>query len=196
MRVLHVGCGRKKWQAADLLPYVGLSLADAPESIHVTHLDAETLLEPDLVCRLGTDMIPAADASFDVVIAWHVLEHIGRQGDAAEWFYAFEELYRVLIPGGLLYGESPYYTGIWAWSDPTHARAISEYSFLFFGQDNYTVNSAISPYRINCDFALASMTGIDKGWTVITDPANPANQMIRFALAAKKPLAPWWERAA
>lgn len=192
LHVLHVGCGRKRYDWPALAEYVGLG---SGQPATVTHLDADARLTPDLVCRLGRDRIPVADNSVDVIVAWHILEHVGRQGETDEWFHAFEELYRVLKPEGFLYAECPYYTGIWAWSDPTHTRAISEHSFIFFAQDAYRCEgSMISPYRIRCDFQpMAMPPGLPKGYLVYADPLDARNTFIRFALKANKPLKPWWE---
>jgi SAM-dependent methyltransferase len=192
LNVLHLGCGRKQWDADKLFPYVGLAMS--PDGVTVTHLDADAALNPDLVCALGETPIPLPDNSIDLVVAWHVLEHIGRQGETAAWFQFWEDTYRVLKPNGWLYGESPYYSGIWAWSDPTHSRAISEHSFVFFNQDNYRLeSSAISPYRIRADFQWLSLAGLDQGHTLITAATDARNTVLRFALAAKKPFTGWWE---
>lgn len=191
MTVLHLGCGRKQYEAARLFEYVGLR--HPSEGVEVMHLDGDASLKPDLVAELGAEPIPFADDSVDLIIIWHTLEHIGMQGDITEWFQFWEEAYRVLRPGGWIYGESPYYDSIWAWSDPTHARAISEHSFVFFSQDSYRVErSAISPYRIACDFQWLDLPGLPNGRTIIVDPSDPRNRMFRFALSARKPLAPWW----
>lgn len=192
MKVLHLGCGRKKLSAAALFAYVGLYGLDA-SAAEVVHLDADHNLNPDIVCTLGGGDIQLEDNSVDVVIAWHVLEHIGTQGRTQGWFKFWEDLYRVMKPTGWLYAECPYYTGIWAWSDPTHTRAISEHSFLFFNQDAYRQEgSMISPYRVHADFQWMGMPGIPKGFTVITGTNDPREQVIRFALTARKPLRPWW----
>ena len=50
MHILHVGCGRKQLDAAALLASVGLTGVDA--DAHVTHLDADGRLNPDVTCRL------------------------------------------------------------------------------------------------------------------------------------------------
>lgn len=193
MKVLHLGCGRKKIDAADLFAYVGLQGMDTAD-VEILHLDADRRLSPDLVCELGVDPIPLPDDSVDLVIAWHVLEHIGTQGQSAGWFRFWEDLYRVLTPDGWLYAECPHYTSIWAWSDPTHTRAISEHSFLFFNQDSYRIpGSMISPYRIDCDFQWAGIGGMDKGWVLVPDAQDVRNTSLRFALSARKPLRPWWE---
>jgi SAM-dependent methyltransferase len=192
MRVLHLGCGQKRWGAEALFAYAGLKMDTA--DAEVVHLDADARLKPDIVCRIGREPIPLPTDSVDIVLAWHVLEHIGQQGESAGWFKAWEELYRVLKPSGLLYGESPYYTSIWAWSDPTHTRVISEHSFVFFSQGNYRLpDSAISPYRIRCDFQWASITGLPKGYAVIAQSDDPRVTSLRFALVPKKPFTGWWE---
>ena len=193
MKILHVGCGRKKYDAATLLASVGLSLPEA-DAAEVLHLDAAAHLQPDVHCQLGAEAIPLEDDSIDLVIAWHVLEHIGRQGEAPAWFFAWEELYRVLKADGWIYAESPYYDSIWAWSDPTHTRIVSEHALIFFMQDAYRAQgSMISPYRIRCDFQWMGLSGMERGWAVIPDPSEPRHRAVRFALAAKKPLRPWWE---
>lgn len=189
---LHIGCGRKKWPLPELLRYVGLSMDT--EGAEVIHSDADERLDPDMVLRLGGQPIRLPDNSVDVILAWHVLEHVGRQGETSLWFDAWQEMYRVLKPGGLLYGESPNFDGIWAWSDPTHTRAISRHSFVFFSQDSYRVpNSAISPYRIHADFQWAGMPGMPAGYAEIVDPQDDTNRLLRFALSAKKPFKGWWE---
>jgi hypothetical protein len=184
--VLHLGCGRKR----DLREAYGINVQ--PEW-RVQHLDADWRLGPDLVCTLGAEPIPLADDSIDLVVAWHVLEHIGKQGESAAWFAFWEDLYRVMRPGAGMVFECPYYTSIWAWSDPTHTRAVSEHSFLFFNQDAYRVpGSMISPYRIACDFQFGGSPTMPRGWTLIPEQNNPGSHVLRGSLVARKPLKTWW----
>jgi SAM-dependent methyltransferase len=195
-RVLHVGCGRRQGGIADLFPRISLDPGAGPfADAELLHLDADPTVAPDLVCRLGRDPIPLPDNHVDLVVAWHVLEHVGRQGETAEWFACFEELYRILAPGGIVYGECPYWDSVWAWADPTHVRPISEQAFAFFNQDSYRIpENMISPYRIACDFAFAGvLAGMAPGWTVVRDPADPQARSIRFTLVARKPFRPWWQ---
>lgn len=175
MRVLHLGCGRKK---AEDFGY--------PDAEVIT-LDADPNNEPDIVCTLGKEPIPLPDDSVDLAVAIHVLEHIGRQGETAEWFAFWEDLYRVLKPGGRVEFISPLWSGVWCWADPTHTRALSPQAFVFFSQDHYRIpNSAISPYRIKCDFGAVEFVGQygQDGTTV---------EHFSGKLVAKKPLKPWWE---
>lgn len=190
-QVLHVGCGRKRYDWPELSAYVGLN---GSQAANVTHLDADARLEPDLVCTLGAGKIPMPTDSADIVIAWHVLEHVGRQGESREWFFAFEELYRVLKPNGLLYAECPYAGSAWEWADPTHTRSMNEYALTYFNQDNYRIpGSMISPYRIACDLRFVGMAGMERGWAQIRDLQDPKVSSLRFAMRAHKPLTPWWE---
>lgn len=188
VRVLHLGCGRKGHD----VPYITEPIAS------VVSLDADPFLKPDLVCQLGVDPIPLPDNSIDVAVANHVLEHIGKQGETTEWFAFWEDLYRVLTPGGELRLESPLYDSVWAWADPTHTRALSPQAFLYFSQLSYRqVGSAISPYRIRCDFRPKQVPG-QLVWQGYRDP-NPeiaeAERVSHFSgsLVAVKPLQPWWE---
>lgn len=166
--ILHLGCGR-----IEPVQNAGANIIT---------LDADAMLNPMLVCELGIDPIPLANDSVDLAIAEHVLEHIGRQGDTAEWFFFWEELYRVLKPSGQLRFLSPLYSSVWAWSDPSHTRALSPESFTFFNQDAYRIEgSSISPFRIRCDFKPHHFNteyadGSFSGW-----------------LTVRKPLVPWWE---
>jgi len=165
---LLLGCGRKTG------------------GLDVVTLDADANLRPDVVCTLGVDPLPFADDSVDAATAIHVLEHIGRQGETAGWFSFWEELYRVFKADATLVFESPLYSSVWAWADPTHTRALSPEAFVFFSQDSYRIaDSAISPYRIQCDFVPL------RPYELLPDNAGGAH--FRGVLQAKKPLRVWWE---
>lgn len=195
LTILNLGCGRRK----DLPPWAKeLEMDDGsggevrPDATRVIHVDEMPSVNPDLVCKLGTDRLRLEDDSVDVAFAMHVIEHIGRQGELGEWFTFWQDLYRVLKPGARLYFESPYHTSLWAWADPTHTRAISEYTFLYLGQNNYRVGGSIPDYRPLCDFVLES-------WSLKPDVGNPDvvakernGSHIRGVLRAVKPFVPYW----
>jgi SAM-dependent methyltransferase len=165
------------------------TLADS----QILTLDADGRLSPDLVCHLGREPIDLDANSVDVIQAEHVLEHIGQQGQTDEWFYFWEEVYRVLKPGGTLRFLSPLASSTWAWADPSHVRALTPESFVFLSQDAYRqTGSSISPFRIRCDFERV-------GAVTYHPDTNPEIRERETAshfsgiLRAKKPLRPWWQ---
>lgn len=79
----------------------------APQKVSLD-LDPRGLLPPSGVCG-SLLALPFADASFEVVTAFDVLEHCEPES------VALRELHRVLEPGGRLLLSVPAYQ--WAWSD-------------------------------------------------------------------------------
>jgi cyclopropane fatty-acyl-phospholipid synthase-like methyltransferase len=189
--VLHLGCGRKK-----TLDALGLKLAMNgepldPSRVRMINLDRLADVDPDIRCELSTDRIDLPDNSVDAVLAMHVLEHIGRQGEIEGWFHFWAELYRVMKPNAFVRFECPHSNSVWAWADPTHVRAINEYVFLYLNQEAYaSPGSAIPDYRPNFDFVLVKRENIP-------DHTNPENTepiaFIRGTLVARKPLVRYWE---
>jgi len=195
--VLHLGCGRKKTPEA-----LGLSIVHADGStdtrqIHLINLDMNPHVQPDLVCVLGKQTIDLPDNSVDFVIALHVLEHIGdHQGDMAAWWLFWTDLYRVMKPDARLQFECPYYSSLWAWADPTHVRAISEFTFLYLNQDAYRSNKAqgaMPDYRPPFDFFAPRDLDIIPDHTNEGVRAKEAVSFIRGHLVCRKPLRPYWE---
>ena len=62
---------------------------------------------------------------FDEIHAYDVLEHFGQQGNFKGFFRGWKEFWRVLKPGGILYGICPKYSDEWAFGDPGHTRVIT-----------------------------------------------------------------------
>jgi SAM-dependent methyltransferase len=79
----------------------------APHKVSLD-LDPRGLRPPEGVCG-SLLSLPFADASFQVITAFDVIEHCEPEADA------LRELYRVLEPGGRLLVSVPAYQ--WAWSD-------------------------------------------------------------------------------
>lgn len=197
LNVLVVGCGEK--QSLDDYQFTLTGGAKA-DDVRLTTLDMNPGVTPDLVCTLGREPIALPDDSVHLIVALHVLEHVGAPGDADSWFGMWEEFYRVLKPGGAVQFECPYYSSLWAWADPTHVRAISEYTFLYLNQDAYRESgSAIPRFRVKADFAWASDEDGKPRYSLIPDYANtdvmarePVSH-IRGMLAVRKPFKGWWE---
>lgn len=194
--VLQLGCGRK--QRLEQLPPIKCYSADGVEvfpPIRLINLDGMAHAGAHLTATLGVDPIALPSDSVDLMLATHVLEHIGRQGELEGWLQFWGEAYRVLTPGGRVQFLSPYFTSVWCWADPTHSRAINEFVFLYLNQDSYRVpaeQTAIPDYRPPCDFEL-------QRWHLVADVTNAAVQRregrshMEGALVARKPFRPYWE---
>lgn len=188
--VLHLGCGRKK-----TLKALGVTMTredGGPLNVKLINLDRLADVEPDILCELATDRIDLPDDSVDAVLAMHVLEHIGVQGEIDGWFHFWSELYRVMKDGATVRYECPYSQSLWAWADPTHVRAINEYCLLYLNQDAYrSPGSAIPDYRPQFDFVSASFEKIPDHTNPEVRKLEPVS-FIRGTLVARKPLRPYW----
>lgn len=191
LTVLHLGCGRKKTLAALGLQMTEPDGSPTQRDVKLINLDRLADVEPDVLCELATDRIDLPDDSVDFVLALHVLEHIGVQGEIEGWFHFWTELYRVMKPNAVIRFECPHSSSVWCWADPTHVRAINQYVFTYLNQDNYTIKgSAIPDYRPHFDFVVAAP------FELIPDHTNPDNTepiaFIRGTLMARKPFRPYW----
>lgn len=93
--------------------------------------------DPDVVHDLETFPYPFKDNIFDEIHAYEVLEHTGNQGDYKFFFKQFEELWRILKPGGKFYATVPKWDSVWAYGDPSHKRVLSHGSLVFLSQAEY-----------------------------------------------------------
>lgn len=93
--------------------------------------------EPDVLDEIeGGDLQLKADA-FDEVHAYEVFEHIGQSGDYETYFAQFDEIWRLLKPGGFFCATVPSRFSIWAWGDPGHTRIINPASVIFLQRPHY-----------------------------------------------------------
>jgi SAM-dependent methyltransferase len=195
LTVLAVGCGRRTGVDDYKIEAHAADGAVVPAEVKLITLDQNAQVKPTLVCTLGYERIPLREDSVDLIVAEHVLEHIGTPGKTGCWFQMWGEFYRVLKPGGRVQFTCPYYSSVWAWADPTHTRAISEQTFLYLNQDAYRVGGSIPDFRPEFDFVLLE-------WGTSADEANPGvkaregdKTYMHGTLAARKPLRPYWEQA-
>lgn len=142
MSELLIGCGK------DLTKKVKFD-AVPPVWTDLTTLDIDPTLEPTVVHDLDVLPYPFADASFDEIHAYEVLEHCGKQGDWKFFFAQFSEFYRLLKPGGYFVATVPMWDSPWAWADPGHTRVICRNSLIFLDQNEYkqTGLTAMTDYR-------------------------------------------------
>lgn len=74
---LNIGCGFNKLEG-------------------FVNVDGFPVCKPDVVHNLNVFPYPWEDNSVDVIIAWHVMEHL------QDWWGAFKECVRILKPGGTI----------------------------------------------------------------------------------------------
>ena len=138
---LMLGCGQLRKKR--LKPEGG-----ADEWQNLITLDINPSHNPDVVFDLNQTPWPFQDNQFDEIHAYEVLEHLGQQGDFESFFAHFQEIWRILKPGGYLLASTPAWHKMWAWSDPGHRRVISEGSLLFLDQSKYGEdNNPMTDYR-------------------------------------------------
>lgn len=95
----------------------------------------------------------AKNDSVDEIYISHFIEHLPQTlPDGTNGFFRFfDECYRILKVGGTIALVAPYYSSIRATQDPTHTRAISEASFLYFNKGWREMNN-LEHYDIKSDF--------------------------------------------
>lgn len=129
MRSLLAGCGNSRDKR--------LSLNGSAEWGELVTLDIDPACKPDVLHDLNRLPYPLADAEFDEVHLYEVLEHCGTQGDWRFFFDQFAEFNRILKEGGRVYLTVPAMASPWLWGDPGHTRALPEHAFHFLAQKHY-----------------------------------------------------------
>lgn len=109
--------------------------------------------QADPGCEVYYDLnygIPLLARSVARIHSGQVLEHI------TNIIFLMNEMWRVLIPGGIAWHAVPFYLGPHSWSDPTHVRAFTENSFKYFCQreDGTPFVENFADYGIDCNFIL------------------------------------------
>lgn len=105
----------------------------------------------------------------DEVNISHYIEHI------YDLMKFMNELYRIMKPQTTATIVSPYYTSTRAWQDPTHKRAISEASFLYFNK-KWREDNKLQHYPITCDFDFTY------GYIMYPDFISRAEEYRAFAM--------------
>jgi SAM-dependent methyltransferase len=113
---------------------------------------------------------PWADESVGEIFCSHYVEH------TPDLIKFMDECYRILVFGGKMTVIAPYYSSMRCWQDPTHKRAISEMSFMYFWR-KWRVDNRLDHYPIKSDF--------DFTWGYALDPAVAARSEEARAFAVK-----------
>ena len=107
LKILDLGCGRRKTSGAIGVDFKGDTAADV---IH----------------DLNSYPWPFPDNEFDLIIASHVLEHM------KDFFKAMEEIHRIAKPSGLVKIITPYFTDSSSFRDPSHFWHLTSRTFDLF----------------------------------------------------------------
>ncbi len=129
-----------------------------------------------------------ADNSVDEIECSNFVEHIPHGNSRDDLFFEFfDEIYRILKPSefdpnnpniplkGFACVVCPYYSSMRAWQDPTHARAISEASFLYLNKQ-WRIDNKLDHYPVACDFDFSY------GYVVAPEWQNRSQETQTFAI--------------
>lgn len=119
-----------------------------------------------------------AASQFAEVHAYEVLEHLGQQGDFRTFFQTFDEIWRVLRPGGWLCATVPSRYSPWLWGDPGHRRAILPETLVFLNRPHYDQWLGKGP---SSDYRPV----FDSDWDIVQSYDNEETH--QFILQAVKP---------
>jgi len=111
----------------------------------------------DIVADLEKFPWPFEDNSVDEIFCSHYIEH------TPDLISFANELYRIMKVGTKAEIIAPYYSSIRAWQDPTHLRAISENTYLYFSKEWRTINK-LDHYPITADFDFECNYYLDPAW--------------------------------
>jgi hypothetical protein len=92
-------------------------------------LDYDPLENPDYIVDLEKDILPFEDNTVEVVVAHHILEHLG-----AGYFHCLKEIYRVCKHGATIDIRVPHHRHDYFYDDPTHRRSITVGGLLLFSR--------------------------------------------------------------
>lgn len=93
---------------------------------------------------------PIKSDSIEEVYVSHYAEH------TKDLIKFMNEVYRICMDGAKVTILGPYYTSIRAWQDPTHTRALSEATWMYYNQDWLKANK-LDHYPITCNYNVEKM---------------------------------------
>jgi len=142
-KVLDIGCGQRKLPGS-----VGMDVVENSEA--------------DVVHDASVMPWPFEDNSFDLVFANHFVEHVD------DLLAFFNEVHRILKPGGRFIMQVPYFRRTDAYADITHRHFFTSQSLDYIVKD-----TKLSAY--NYTDRLYTKIGFWYGW-----PAQSRNPLVRF----------------
>lgn len=127
---VDLGCGRFPRNPLGALQLFGVDIGSEPLFLESTNLIYKK-------CVPGSEL-PFASNEVEVVTAYDFIEHIPRfdrnsSGNAINPFIEImNEIYRILVPGGLFIAVTPCYPSSAAFTDPTHVNFITPETHNYF----------------------------------------------------------------
>ncbi len=113
----------------------------------------------DIVPGPGVDFVwdleqfpwePFKDNSCEEIHVSHYAEH------TKDLMKLMDEIWRICANGAKVTIVGPYYTSIRAWQDPTHTRALSEVTWMYFNKGWREMNK-LDHYPIKSNFDVVNM---------------------------------------
>jgi predicted SAM-dependent methyltransferase len=136
-------------------------------------IDRSATAAADYVHDLMVYPWPFADKSVFEFNCSHYVEHIPIiLADGSYGLNRFmEEVYRCLMDKGTISIQAPYYMSQECWQDPTHTRAITDRTFMYYNQR--VVDGVLDHYMPQCNFEIVSQTKIvDPSFEAKGEPAK------------------------
>ncbi len=143
---LDIACGSNKTPG-----FFGVDIADTKDT--------------DIVWDLEKFPWPFPDNSVDEIVCNHYIEH------TKDLIAFMNELYRIMAPGATAIIRAPYYNSMRAWQDPTHTRAISEATFLYYNKGWREANK-LDHYPITCDFDYSYGYDFTPDWAMRSEESK------------------------
>jgi SAM-dependent methyltransferase len=91
----------------------------ADKKVGYVNIDWNDFVKPDVMYNLNEVPYPFADSTFDLIEAFHVLEHLDRP------FIIMKELHRILKPGGQLIIKVPHFSRGLSHAEHTHGFDVT-----------------------------------------------------------------------
>lgn len=155
-----------------------------PRDVPEGHPDFEEYSGIDNTRRLYARGYVAESDYWDEIHAYQVLEHLGQQGDMHAFLSQFQEIWRILKPGGYLVAEVPSRRSEGLWGDPGHRRVICAMSLVFLDQSQYILQcdgsertrTSMSDYRgmYKGDFKCLQKTDTGEDFAFVLQAVKPS----------------------
>ena len=182
---LNLACGQSKIEG-----YFGIDIkpgdtVDATMDLEQFPWDIESESAEEIICSHYVEHTPTdtlAKRLLKLIAENNDYEHLQQKvaeidlNAPSDGLILFmDEVYRILKPGGRIKVIAPYYNSMRCWQDPTHKRAISEATFLYFNKQWRETNK-LDHYGIQSDFDFVY------GYDITPEWANRSEEARNFAI--------------